>query len=257
MIKIIYFLLPAYNEEKSIAPQIISIKKFMDRLKFNYCIIVVNDGSKDRTKQEVERLKDEVGIILINHKCNLGVGSAFKTGFSYLKDKLEDEDIVITMDTDNTQHLRTIELMLNKISSGYDVVIGSVFAEGGMLVGVPFVRRLMTLCASLIYRGFFYVRGIHDYSSFYRAHRGEALKKAYAIYKESLIESKGFSCMAETVIKFRQIPLFIAEVPMIVRYDFKTSPSKLKIIPTIKEHLTIIAKNYSRRNSFYNAEGVS
>jgi dolichol-phosphate mannosyltransferase len=255
--KMVYFLLPVYNEEKSISRQLNSIKKFMEKFDFKYQIIVVNDGSIDGSKKEIEKTMSKIDIVMMSHSRNLGVGRAFKTGFDYLKDKLNDDDIVITMDTDNTQHLKTIELMINKINDGYEVVIGSVFAEGGMLIGVPFIRRLMTYCASLIYRTFFYIRGVRDYSSFYRAYCGEALKKAYRIYHDRLIESEGFSCMAEATIKFRQIPLFMIEVPMIVRYDFKASPSKLKILPTIRGHMRIIMENFNKRNCFHNMEGVT
>jgi hypothetical protein len=57
--------------------------------------------------------------------------------------------------------------------------------------------------------------------------------------------------MAEMLIKFRMIPISICEVPVIIRYDLKTSRSKLKILPTIKEHLGIIGRNIFRKGKRY------
>ena len=56
--------------------------------------------------------------------------------------------------------------------------------------------------------------------------------------------------MAEMLIKLRSIPLLMTEVPMIIRYDFKEGASKIKIWPTICEHLNIILKNLFDRDSF-------
>lgn len=78
---------PAYNEEKNIAS---TIKKASDVLKnlklLNYEIIVVNDGSTDRTGEIVTKLaKQDSHIRLITHSFNRGYGGALKTGFSEAK----------------------------------------------------------------------------------------------------------------------------------------------------------------------------
>jgi dolichol-phosphate mannosyltransferase len=93
----------------------------------------------------------------------------------------------------------------------------------------------------------FHIKGIRTYTGFYRAHSGAALKKAFEIFGDRLIEMNGFAAMAEMVIKFRQIPLFLTEVPMIIRYDLKGRASKMKVMATIKEHVGVIGRNLLRR----------
>ena len=127
--------------------------------------------------------------------------------------------------------------MIKKMDEGYEVVIGSCFATGGMMVGVPLVRFLLSYISNFAYRVLFHVKGIRTYTGFYRAHSGAAIKLAFEKFGDRFIEAKGFAAMAEMLIKFRQIPLFLTEVPMIIRYDLKGRASKMRVMATIREHL--------------------
>jgi glycosyltransferase involved in cell wall biosynthesis len=89
-------ILPAYNEEENIEIVIKEAKKFLP----NSLIIVVDDGSKDRTFE----LAKKSGVIVLRHEKNRGKGEAIKTGFNYLKDKTIDYFIVA--DTDRQYSIR-------------------------------------------------------------------------------------------------------------------------------------------------------
>jgi len=243
----IYFLLPAYNEEENIGKQLTTIRQLMEKKGAQYTVVVVNDGSRDRTESVVNQYSQEMPIKLINHEVNKGVGKAFQTGFAELARIVRDDDIIITMDADNTQNLKTVELMVNKINAGYEVVVGSCLATGGMMIGVPFLRYILTRGCNFLYRVLFHIKGIHTYTGFYRAYSGAAIRKAYEKFGDKLIESDGFVVMAEMLIKFRQIPLFITEAPMIVRYDLKGGASKMRIWRTIRSHLRVIMANIFKR----------
>ncbi len=244
----IYILLPSYNEEENVAPQLNNILDILKDKEFK--IVIVDDGSRDNTIKEIDKFKDRMRIEVVEHKTNKGVGIAFKTGFDKLRNELNDDDIVITMDFDNTQHINTINLMLNKVREGYEVVNGSVFTMGGMLIGVAFIRYFLAFVCNFLYRIIFHIKGIHDYTGFFRAHKGSALKALYDKFGDNMIESKGFTVMAELMIKYRLIPLFVTEVPMIVKYHCKKGESKMKIIPTIKEHIKLISKFIFKRGIF-------
>ena len=116
--------------------------------------------------------------------------------------------------------------MLKRIDEGYEVVIGSCFTTGGMMIGVPMLRYLLSYFSNLAYRCLFHIKGIRTYTGFYRAHSGAAIKTAFEKFGDRLIEVAGFAAMAEMVIKFRQIPLFMTEVPMIIRYDLKEGQAR-------------------------------
>ncbi len=115
------------------------------------------------------------------------------------------------------------------------------------MIGAPLPRYLLSYLSNLGYRMLFHVKGIRTYTGFYRAHTGAAIKTAFEKFGDRLIEVSGFAAMAEMLIKFRQIPLFMTEVPMIIRYDMKSRASKMRILATIREHLEVIARNLLKR----------
>lgn len=243
----IFFLMPAYNEETEIGPRLQNIVMLMAQKGFSYEIWVVNDGSYDQTGKIIEEISREIPIHIIHHDRNLGIGVAFLNGLKELVNIVRDEDIVITLDADNTHNLKTVEFMIKKIDEGYEVVIGSCFTTGGMMIGVPALRYILSYLSNLSYRLLFHVKGIRTYTGFYRAHTGAAVKVAFEKFGDRLIEVSGFAAMAEMLIKFRQIPLFMTEVPMIIRYDLKGRASKMRVMATIQEHLGVIVRNLFKR----------
>jgi len=243
----IYFLMPAYNEETEIGVRLQNIAKMMEQKGFPFEIWVVNDGSVDRTAEIIGQVSKKIPIHVIHHDKNRGIGVAFFNGLKELVNIVKDEDVVITLDADNTHNLKTVEFMIKRIDEGYEVVIGSCFTTGGMMIGVPIVRHILSYLSNLAYRVLFHIKGIRTYTGFYRAHSGAAIKRAFEKFGDRLIEVSGFAAMAEMVIKFRQIPLFMTEVPMIIRYDLKGRASKMRVMETIQEHLGVIARNLMKR----------
>ncbi len=243
----IYFLMPAYNEETEIGARLKNIAGLMGQKGFPFEIWVVNDGSDDETVKIVEEVSKEIPVHMIHHERNQGIGIAFLNGLKELAKRVRDDDIIITLDADNTHNLKTVEFMLKKIDEGYEVIIGSCFTTGGMMIGVPVLRYILSYVSNLGYRLLFHVKGIRTYTGFYRAHTGAAVKAAFEKFGDRLIEASGFAAMAEMLIKFRQIPLFMTEVPMIIRYDLKGRASKMRVMATIREHLGVIARNLFKR----------
>jgi len=243
----IYFLMPAFNEETEIGPRLRNISALMAQKGFAFQIWVVNDGSRDRTVNIVEEISRELPVRMIHHDRNRGIGVAFSNGLKELIKVARDDDIIITLDADNTHNLETVGLMLMKIDEGYEVVVGSCFMNGGMMTGAPLLRYLLSYSSNLGYRMLFHVKGIRTYTGFYRAHTGAAIRAAFGKFGDRLIEVSGFAAMAEMLIKFHQIPLLMTEVPMIIRYDVKGRASKMRVLATIREHLGVIARNLFRR----------
>ena len=74
--------MPAYNEEANIAPQVLDVLAALRPLSNDFEVIVVNDGSRDRTAQMVKELQAEYGQVrLIEHPVNQGYGAALFSGF--------------------------------------------------------------------------------------------------------------------------------------------------------------------------------
>lgn len=248
----LYFLLPALNEEASIAAQIKKLCELADGLGIDRTVVVINDGSTDSTRSIVEALtKADDTVVLINHPENAGPGRAFLTGFEAIIERADDDDLVISMDADNTQNENTVKMMIARANEGYEMVIASVYAPGGMFIGLPLMRYVLTMACNLLYRVLFPVAGIKEYTGFYRCYRVSALRRAFAYYEargSKFLTVDGFGTAAEQLIRMRRIPVFMTEVPMLNRYDQKEGKSKLRIVPTIAEHLRLISKNVFDRS---------
>jgi len=124
-------IIPAYNEEKGIKPTVDSIKSYMNGKcgQENYEIIVVNDGSTDKTRDVVEKIS---GIKLINNPRNKGYGAAIKNGVKNSK-----FDWIVIFDADGTYPVEDI-LNLIKLVPEHDMAVGARIKKGAQ---IPLLRR--------------------------------------------------------------------------------------------------------------------
>jgi len=107
-------ILPAYNEEVSIGSIVLLTKYYSDN------VIVVDDGSSDRTAEVARR----AGAHVIVHEVNKGKGAALKTGFTAAVDL--GADIIVTMDSDGQHNPADIPKLIAPIIDGYaEMVNGS------------------------------------------------------------------------------------------------------------------------------------
>ena len=243
----ILIVLPAFNEEGSIGPLLEAIRRAMhEQGGLAYRAVVVNDGSWDRTAELVGQFEGIMPLELISHPVNRGLSETLKTGLMHVLQKCEESDVVVTMDADNTHTPDLIIRMLQLIESGHDVVIASRYQRGARVIGVPAYRRVLSSGASLLFRAFFPIRGVRDYTCGYRAYRADALKRAVDLYGDDFINQEGFSCMVDILLKFRRLGLSITEVPLVLRYDLKHGMSKMKVVRTIRETLALIVKRAIR-----------
>ncbi len=121
-------VIPAYDEETAIVEEITHLRRVMTALPLEHEILVVDDGSTDRTAE----LAAQAGARVIPHPENRGYGAALKTGIRQARFPT----IVIT-DADGTYPAEAIPAMLEK-AVAYDMVVG---ARTGDSVADPFVRR--------------------------------------------------------------------------------------------------------------------
>ena len=233
-------LLPAYNEEKDIGLLLDRIYAVMAGLNLEYRVLVVNDGSQDGTAREAQKRQASMPLELLDHGVNKGLGQAMLTGFTRAAQFMGDEDVLVAMDSDNTHDPALIQAMLARIGEGYDLVIASRYERGGEEVGLSRLRSFLSRGASVLLGAFFPISGARDYTCGYRAYRGSALRRAFQKYGDRLVEERGFTCMAEILIKLSKLPVKVAEVPLVLRYDLKSGPSKMKVLRTILRYLVLI-----------------
>lgn len=112
--------MPAYNEEANIAKTLEKVSVVLADLKFkNYEIIVIDDGSKDKTAEIVkEFIKKNPSVRIISHNPNKGYGEAIKTGFYNSK-----YEFIVFSDSDGQFNYSEITKLFAKIDHA-DIVTG-------------------------------------------------------------------------------------------------------------------------------------
>ena len=120
----IIIVIPAYNEEENILNTYNTIVEYNKKNKTNYDVIVVNDGSKDRT----EEILSENNINHIKLIQNLGIGGAVQTGYKYAFEN--GYDIAVQYDGDGQHDVDYVKTITDPIiNDEADFVIGSRFIK--------------------------------------------------------------------------------------------------------------------------------
>lgn len=239
---VILFVLPAWNEESTLPRLLESIRREMNQARLEYRVLVVDDGSEDGTADAVDRAAGFMPIQCLRHPRNLGLGEALKTGLREAVRLSVGSDIIVTMDADNTQSPDLIAQMAQMVNAGSDVVIASRYRKGARVVGVPALRRFLSFGASLLFRTFFPIPGVRDYTCGYRAYSAQLLREMFETHGDRFISEQGFSCMAEILLKIRERSVTAGEVPLVLRYDRKVGESGMKVARTVMKTLELIVR---------------
>ena len=194
--------IPAYNEEKNIASMILKLRESADK------IIVCNDGSTDLTG----KISEELNVITIHHKENLGYGAAIRSIF--LKAKELDGDILVTFDADGQHMITDIKNVISPIEKKQsDVVIGSRFLTKPN--SVPQYRKLGINIITKVTNSTLNKK-LTDAQSGFRAYSKDVLRKI-------IPTDTGMGVSTELLIKSSSLGFRISEVPINVSYEGETS----------------------------------
>jgi len=132
------FVIPAYNEEGSIEDALGTLDKAVKSKKLQYEIIVVDDGSKDKTLSKAMTYASKNGHVkVISYTKNVGKGYAVKAGFMQTNG-----DMVVFADSDMEIDLRTISSYIDALKHG-DIVIASKWHPDSV-VEMPLIRKIMS-----------------------------------------------------------------------------------------------------------------
>lgn len=237
----IWIMLPAFNEENSIPLMFPKIDKALKGKGLEYRIVVIEDGSVDSTAKALEKMRVDYPLDIVTHKINRGLGETERDGFEYIAAHADDEDIVVRLDCDDTHEPEYIIALIDKLQQGYDVVNTSRFQPGGGQRGVNAYRAFISYAANVFMKIVFNISGVKDFSCGFRAYRVKIIKDAIKIFGNGFIQLKGlgFTATLETIVKLKLLGCRFAEVPFVLRYDKKASPSKMVSSITTLGYLTM------------------
>lgn len=243
--------LPAYNEAEALQPLLESLHATLAAAGLPHEIVVVDDGSSDDTAEIASRASFSMPVRLVQHRQNQGLAAALRTGLVDAVDHAAPGDIVVTMDSDNTHPAGLIPRMLALVAEGHDVVIASRFQPGSRVIGVPFDRVLLSVAARWVFKLLQPIPGVRDYTCGFRAYRVEPLAAAIDHYGDRFVSEQGFSCMVDVLLKMRRLrvngaPVVMGEAPMVLRYDLKGGVSKMRVLRTVQQTLSLVARRLVR-----------
>jgi dolichyl-phosphate beta-glucosyltransferase len=132
-------IVPAYNEERTIQKNLTKIHNFLKDRLGTFEIIVVNDGSSDKTLKEIKKIQEDLHLRVIDNEANQGKGKVVKQGI--LESSCE---LVMFLDADLGIPIEELQKFVPEFENGYDIVIASRFVPGLRIVRpVPWHRRTM------------------------------------------------------------------------------------------------------------------
>ncbi|MDO8527032.1 MAG: glycosyltransferase family 2 protein [Deltaproteobacteria bacterium] len=244
----IFIVLPAYNEQDGIQPLLERIDLTLKESHSDYKIFLVDDGSTDATRQKVESLQTKIPVEIISHEKNKGLGESIKTGLFHAVKAAADHDVIVTMDADNTHVPGLISRLNRNIWEGCGLVIASRYVRDARVIGVPMSRRFLGYGASFLFRLFFPIPGVRDYTCGYRAYQSALLKRAFDVYGDEFVSEPGFSCQIDILLKLALFHPVINEVPIILKYDARKGASKMQVVKTVGDTLKLFARRLTKQS---------
>jgi dolichol-phosphate mannosyltransferase len=240
----IYLLIPLYNEAENVERLSSEIRK-LSFSSDDFFIVFSDDGSKDSTVELLQKFFHGLNFFIIQEPTNSGPGSAFNKGFNYvLKRSTSDDDVVITLEADCTSDFNLINKMFVVSSLGFDLVLASVYAQGGGFEGTAFFRKIISSVANLFFRYFFELR-VLTLSSFFRLYKVSILKKIKQ-KNGKVITENGFICMLEILLKAVRCEAKMVELPMTLYSKNRKGKSKMKILSTSIDYARFFFRNWNR-----------
>jgi dolichol-phosphate mannosyltransferase len=225
----IWVILPAYNEADSLPRLLPKLAAALGGHPGGYHVVVVDDGSTDATGELLQEYALTYPLSVVTHLINRGLGETERDAFEHVAARCAPDDLVVRLDCDDTHEPEFLPRMLDRIAEGYDVVSTSRFQPGGGQMGVSGYRAFISRAANLFMKVLFNIPGLKDYSCGYRAYRGQVLQDAVRVFGNNFLQLRGlgFTSTLETVVKLHLLGCRFAEVPFMLRYDQKASPSKM------------------------------
>ncbi len=189
-------VIPTYNESESISQILDSLRKL------DFDVLVIDDGSPDGTAKIVK----DLGVEVIERGGKLGLGSAYRTGFSIALERGYAN--IIQMDADGSHQVSDLEKMMDWIGSA-DLIIGSRWVQDGGIANWSKFRQFISRSAN-IYANALLSLHIKDTTSGFRIYTSHLLRTMDI----ATIRSEGYCFQIEMTRRAIARGGSVAEVPI-------------------------------------------
>jgi dolichol-phosphate mannosyltransferase len=164
-------VIPAHNEEGSVAATLESLAETLDREAIDYEVVVVNDASRDRTEEVVEEVAEKHPRIrcVLSHNPG-GFGWAVRAGL----DVFEGDAVAIMM-ADGSDSPVDLVAYYRLLEEGYECAFGSRFVHGAQVIDYPrsklILNRIVNFGIRMLFR-----HGYNDTTNAFKAYRREVIE---------------------------------------------------------------------------------
>lgn len=233
-------IIPAYNEEKRLAKTLEDINNYLSKQTYNYEILVVSDGSKDRTVEVAKSLLPKIkNLKVTGYEENQGKGYAVRFGMLEAKGKYR-----LFTDADNSTSIDQVAKMWPWFEKGYDIIIGSRDVEGAVLdPPQPPLRIFLGNAFGLFTRIMCGTWGILDSQCGFKSFSKRA---AEDIFPKCKINRFAFD--PEILVIGKKMEYKIKEIPVLWKNDLD---SKVKFKSMIKMAIDLLKIRWNLINKKY------
>ncbi len=238
-------IMPAYNEGEHIYKNLLITDKVVAHFIDKYEIVVVNDGSKDQTAEEIKKaMGDCPNIHGVFYDNNGGKGKAIKKGVEAAKGKY-----IAFLDADLDLHPKQLKRFMKPILSGdADVVIGSKMHKKSK-INYPFVRKCISFGYYVMLKILFRLN-TKDTQTGIKLFKSEVIKSIIP-----LIQTKGFAYDIEILAAVNRRGYRIKEMPIELNFTRKNGMGRIKfsdILIVVKDTFSIFYRMYFKK--YYDLE---
>ncbi len=205
---ILSIIVPAYNEEALIGATLEGLQTYLSRRPEQYEIIVVDDGSQDKTTEVVKRWQEcnEVELRLLVNPQNKGKGFSIRRGVQESRGQF-----IVFIDADLPYELEAIDGFLKALQNGCDLAIGSRVLPGSQVKGVPLLRYASGQIFSWMVQAVLFP-GLPDTQCGFKSFKAAAAKE---IFRRLTIDGFGFDVEMLYVARKRKFAIQPVPVRMI------------------------------------------
>ena len=212
-------IIPAYNEEALIASTLDGLRAYLSAYSEPYEIIVVDDGSQDKTVACIRDWKkiNQIDLHLLVNEHNRGKGFSIRRGVMESHGRF-----IIFIDADLPYELDAIENFLKALHNGFDLAVGSRVLPGSQVKGVPIIRYISGQIFSWMVQAVLF-SGLPDTQCGFKSFQSVAAKE---IFRRLTIDGFGFD--VEMLFVARKLKLAIQ--PVAVRMIDHRHRSRVRLV---------------------------
>jgi dolichol-phosphate mannosyltransferase len=234
----IAIVIPTYNERETLPSLIEKIFEHVKPLVKELHVVIVDDSSPDGTADIARNLGEQFQkISVIQRPTKMGLGAAYKDGFTHVLQKLE-SDLIVQMDADHSHDPSEIVTMIEKIVD-YDFIIASRHVQGSSVIGWGQGRKITHSVAGAVAKISANI-DVEDCTSGFRMFKRESLEKI----EFDKIEADGFAFQIEVLYQLKQKGLRGLEVPttFVNRTKGESKMGSSEVIQFIKMCFSYVGK---------------